>query len=82
MAGDTDPTEETFQAWSTNIEYGREKLNDMMCGPDRFAGWTCDELADIAMAADNFSDVLELVTRRRRDREILASWLDPEDHDR
>ncbi len=59
------------------IRFARESLNDMLCEPDLHEKWTREELAEIAEAADQFTDVYTIVKRRRQDREILASWLSP-----
>jgi hypothetical protein len=59
------------------IRFARDALNDMLCEPDVIEKWTRGELAEIAEAADQFTDVYTIVTRWRQDREILASWLSP-----
>lgn len=60
------------------IRFARDSLDDMLCEPDLLEKWTRPELAEIAEAADQFTDVYTIVKRLRQDREILASWLSPQ----
>jgi hypothetical protein len=57
------------------IRFARDRLNDMLCEPDLLEKWSREELAEISEAANKFTDVYEIMRRRRQDREILTSWL-------
>jgi hypothetical protein len=55
------------------IEFARDRLNDIL--PVGLDGWTREELAEIADAADTLADRVMIVEHRRQDRETLRSWL-------
>jgi hypothetical protein len=70
-------TNDELEAIVDYIRFARDRLNDMLCEPDLLEKWTREELAEIAEAADQCTDVYTIMKRRRQDREILASWLAP-----
>lgn len=57
------------------IEYARDMLAELLSEP--MEPWTTDELSEISEAADQLTDVYKIMRDKRRDREILASWLKP-----